>query len=298
MSEVRRTEWPTIWVLGATYVIWGLSTIWIATWSLPLAILVAGIAGAQHSSLQHEVLHGHPTRWTRLNEAMVFPALTVAIPYVRFRDSHLEHHRDSMLTDPYDDPETNFQDPVVWAKYPVWWRGVLRFNNTLAGRMLIGPLVAQFAFMCCDFKAIRAGDRSVLLGWIWHVPAVAAVLWWITSVSNMPVWAFLLAAYIALSILKIRTYLEHRAHDKARGRTVVIEDRGFLSLIFLNNNFHVVHHMHPRVAWYKLPTLYFKNPDRYLGCNDGYRYRNYSEIFAKYFLRAKDPVPHPLWPKP
>ena len=297
MSKLREIEWPTVALLIATYALWGAATVWIAEWSVTLAIILAALAGAQHSSLQHEVLHGHPTRWAWLNEVLVFPALSVAIPYIRFRDSHLEHHLDSNLTDPYDDPETNFQDPSVWDRLPVWWRATLRFNNTLAGRMLIGPMVAQYAFMCCDIRAIRSGDRAVLMGWLWHIPALGLVVWWILTVAAMPVWAFLLAAYMSLSILKIRTYLEHRAHDRVRGRTVVIEDRGLLALIFLNNNFHVVHHMHPRIAWYNLPKLYFSNPDRYLGRNDGYKYRSYSEIFAKYLFKAKDPVPHPLWPK-
>jgi len=297
MSSRGPIEWPTLGLLIATYVVWGVSTVWIAPFSLPLAIIIAAIAGAQHSSLQHEVLHGHPTPWKWLNEALVFPALTVAIPYLRFRDSHLEHHQDSNLTDPYDDPETNFQDPKVWNRLPRWWQGVLRVNNTLAGRMLIGPLVAQFVFVCCDIRSIRSGRKDVLLGWIWHIPALAVVFFWILAVAEMPVWAFLIAAYFSLSILKIRTYLEHRAHDRASGRTVVIEDRGPLSLIFLNNNFHVVHHMHPTVAWYNLPQIYFTNPERYLDRNDGYRYRNYAEIFARHFFRAKDPVPHPLWPK-
>ncbi|MDG1431231.1 MAG: fatty acid desaturase [Paracoccaceae bacterium] len=297
MSKLNRIEWPTVAMLAFTYLIWGVATVWVAQWSLPVAMIVVAIAGAQHSSLQHEVLHGHPTTSTWLNEAMVFPALTVAIPYIRFRDSHLAHHQDSILTDPYDDPESNFQDPAVWNSLPMWWKKVLGFNNTLAGRMLVGPIVAQIAFMFCDWRAIKSGDRAVLNGWLWHFPALALVLWWIVSVSAMPVWAFLIAAYVSLSILKIRTYLEHQAHDRASGRTVIIEDRGPLALIFLNNNLHIVHHMHPRVAWYRLPKLYFANPERYLSRNDGYRFRNYNEIFKKFLLRAKDPVPHPLWRK-
>ena len=39
------------------------------------------------------------------------------------------------------------------------------------------------------------------------------------------------------------------------------------------------------------------NRDDYLRRNDGYRYANYAEIFRRYFFKAKDPVPHPLWPK-
>ena len=98
------------------------------------------------------------------------------------------------------------------------------------------------------------------------------------------------------SLIKIRTFLEHRAHEAHRARTVVVEDRGPLSLLFLNNNFHVVHHCHPNVPWYDLPALYRGNRDHYLRRNEGYVYRSYAQIFARYLLRAKDPVPHPIWP--
>jgi len=292
-----RIELPTLALLFLTYVVWALATVWIAAWSVPLAILLVALSGAQHSSLQHEVLHGHPTRWRWLNEGLVFPSLTLLIPYIRFRDSHLEHHQDSILTDPYDDPESNYQDPVVWQALPRWWQAVLRVNNTLAGRIVLGPLVAQIAFMRGDYRAWKQGKAGILSAWLWHIPAVAVVIWWMAALSPMPIWAWLLATYISLSILKIRTYLEHQAHERARGRTVVIEDRGPLALIFLNNNFHVVHHMHPRVPWYQLPKLFRENRERYLSRNDGYYFRSYAQIFRRYLFKAKDPVPHPLWPK-
>lgn len=113
----------------------------------------------------------------------------------------------------------------------------------------------------------------------------------------MPVWAFVFCAYAALSILKIRTFLEHQAHERARGRTVIIEDRGPLSWIFLNNNLHVVHHMHPKMPWYRLPNLFRSNRDRYLSRNDGYYFASYGEVFRRYFWTRKDPVAHPLWRK-
>jgi fatty acid desaturase len=53
----------------------------------------------------------------------------------------------------------------------------------------------------------------------------------------------------------------------------------------------------PQVPWYDLPALYRGNRDHYLRRNEAYVYRNYAEIFRRYlFLRAKDPVPHPIWP--
>ena len=292
----HRVEWPTLAMLAFCYVGWGLATTWVTALWLPLGLLLTTGFIALHSSLSHEALHGHPFANRRLNEMLVFPCLGLFVPYLRFRDTHLAHHEDANLTDPYDDPETNFLDPYVWDDMPVWLQRVLIFNNTLLGRLIVGPSVGQVYFMRADWRAIKAGDRIVLRGWLWQIPAVTPVLAWVVW-APMPLWAYLIAAYAGLSVLKIRTFLEHRAHERASGRTVVIEDKGLLAWIFLNNNLHVVHHMHPKVAWYELPALYADNRDKYLTRNDGYRYRSYAEIFRHYFWSAKDPVPHPLWPK-
>lgn len=289
-----RVEWPTLGLLALCYATWVFGTTAASTLALPLGIVVTALAIALHSSLCHEVLHGHPFRSRPLNETLIFPCLCLVIPYVRFRDSHLAHHREEFLTDPYDDPEANYLDPAVWARLPRAVRLVLRLNNTLAGRMLIGPLVAQVTFLRADWQAIRTGHKAVRDAWLWHIPAVGLVLLWLWF-APMPVWAYLLAVWIGLAVLKIRTFLEHRAHERASGRTVVIEDRGPLALVFLNNNLHVVHHIHPEVPWYQLPTLYAARRDHYLRRNDGYVYRSYAEIFRAHFWRAKDPVPHPLW---
>ena len=117
MAE-QRFEWPTWAMLGLTYLVWGIGTTWAAELWLPLGMAMVMLGAAQHSSLTHEALHGHPTRYARVNEALVIPALSLLIPYARFRDLHLAHHNDSILTDPYDDPESNYLDPAVWAVQP------------------------------------------------------------------------------------------------------------------------------------------------------------------------------------
>ncbi|MBF9035472.1 fatty acid desaturase [Rhodobacterales bacterium HKCCE2091] len=289
-----RVEWPTVWLLAACYAAYALGITLLSVIWLPLGIAVTALAIALQSSLQHEVIHGHPLPSRKWSQLLVAPSLNLAIPYLRFRDTHLAHHQDATLTDPYDDPESNYLDPSEWARLPLAARLILKANNTLLGRLLLGPVIGQVTFMAADIAAIR--QPGVLRGWLWHlalcVPVVAIVV-----VAPMPVWAYLIAAYAGLSILKIRTFLEHQAHERARGRTVIIEDRGPLAFLFLNNNLHVVHHMHPRVPWYRLPRIYFANREKYLARNCGYRYRSYAEIFRRYLFKAKDPVPHPLWPE-
>jgi len=295
MSELRvpkpeAPEWGTFVLILGGYAAW--AGLLVAPLPLWLAGLLLVPVIALHSSLTHEVLHGHPFRSKPLNEALMALPLTLAIPYGRFRDLHLAHHLDARLTDPYDDPESNYLDPAVWAALPRWTRALYAVNNTLLGRILLGPAIGQIRFMAEDWRLRR--DREVWLAWALHLPGVAVVLW-LVALSPLPLWVYLLAAYAALGVLKIRTFLEHRAHEKSRARTVIIEDRGPLAFLFLNNNLHVVHHMNPGAPWHRLPALYRDGKARYRASNEHYVYRSYAEVFRRYFLTAKDPVPHPLF---
>ena len=295
MADRRQfVEWPTLALLVVCYAGWALSVFWLSALWLPLGLVATTIFIALHSSLTHEMIHGHPFRSSLANEIAGFPCLGVLIPYRRFRDLHLAHHRDESLTDPYDDPESNYLDPEVWAGLPRWIKRLLMFNNTLMGRILVGPAIGMFAFLRADGRAMRAGNHRVRLAWALQIPSVAIVLYAV-SWSTMPIAAYLVAAYFGYGIIKIRTYLEHRAHDHATGRTAIVEDRGPLAFLFLNNNLHVVHHLNPKVAWYDLPALYRSDKEKYRQLNDSYVYRSYAQIFREHFWRAKDPVPHPLW---
>ena len=298
MSEKHKNpvEWPTLLLVFACYVTWAVATTWLAALWLPAAMLVATLAMVMHSSLQHEVLHGHPFANRMMNEILVFLPIGLFYPYGRLRDLHLAHHRDEFLTDPYDDPETNFLDPAVWAGLSRLHRLILRANNTLLGRMIIGPARSVLALIRGDLRLMAAGDRAIWRDWILHGAGLVPVCYWMVHVP-MPAWAYILSAYAGLSILKIRTFLEHRAHERARGRSVVIEGGTILPFLFLNNNLHCVHHAKPQVAWYRLPAIYAAQRDEFLRRNDGYRYASYSEVFRRYLLKTKDPVPHPLWPK-
>ena len=289
-----RVEWPTVLLIAASYAVLGLGLFVLPRYGVGLSVLVLIAVIALQSSLQHEVLHGHPFARRWWGEVLVFASFNLFVPYLRFRDTHLAHHRDANLTDPYDDPETNYLDPSVWDRLPEWRRGLLNANNSLIGRMLLGPLIGQIAFMREDWRAIRAGDRVVLWGWLWHIPVTGAVIALVVA-APLPLWAYLLACYGGLAVLKIRTFLEHQAHERASGRSVIIEDRGPLAFLFLNNNLHVVHHMHPRLPWYRLPGLYRANRARYLTRNGGYAYASYAEVARRHLFRLKDPVPHPLY---
>lgn len=287
-------EWPTLWVLLACYTLWALATWFHQEIGSLLLLLITAPLVTLHSSLQHEALHGHPTRSAAANEALVFLPLGLLFPYRRFKMLHLRHHNDSQLTDPYDDPESFYYAIADWHRLPAWLQRILDFNNTFLGRFLVGPLVMFLGFLGRDLQLIGSGDRDVLRAWIHHAGGLALVLVWAIDVCGIPVWLYVLSAYLGLSILNVRTFAEHQAHELPGGRTVIIETSPIVGLLFLNNNLHYVHHQNPRVPWYKLPALYRSHRAAFLAANGSYSFKGYGEMIRRYLLRPKSPVPHPF----
>ena len=289
-----RFEGPTWAALFGCYFVWGLSIWQFEMWGL-WVLVPAALATALHSSLTHEVLHGHPTRNGLINEALIFPALGLFIPYRRFRDLHLKHHNDERLTDPYDDPESFYLPMSDWGECCVIRRSVLRINATLAGRLVIGPALALWAFWRTDAASIVRGDRAVIGAWIRHgIGLVPIVI--VLSAIGMPVWVYAICiAYPAMSLIMIRSFIEHRAADSAAHRTAIVDAHWFWRLLFLNNNYHAVHHGSPTVSWYRIPALWRTERDDVLDRNGAYFLPGYGAVFRQWGLRQREPMVHPIW---
>jgi fatty acid desaturase len=294
IAHGRRIEWPTVGLLTACYGIWG-TGVWLAATVTPWALVACALSVTLHGSLQHEALHGHPTRSAWANEALVFPALGLVFPYRRFRTLHLRHHNNDALTDPYDDPESFFYAMGHWVRLPRAVRLLLRVNNTLAGRLLLGPAISAVGFFGSEARRALRREPGVARAWAFHAGAVAAVYLFVSVLCGLPFWLYVIAAaFPGLSLLMLRTFAEHRASERVSARTAIIEDSGLLSLLFLNNNLHLVHHENPRVPWYGLPALYRSRREAFRQATQAYCFRGYGEIVRRYLFRSKQPVPHPF----
>ena len=289
-----REEWPTWTALAACYLVWAAAVVghealgW--TWLVPAILTVTF-----HSSLQHEMLHGHPTRSAAINQALVFPAVGLFIPYRRFRDLHLRHHNNARLTDPYDDPESWYLTEAGWAHTSTPMRTLLKANGTLAGRLLLGPAFSLFQFWNSELHLFRAGDKRVRNAWFLHVAGVAPVLA-ILVVADVDLLTYLLAvAYPGMSLLMIRTFIEHRAAEPVLERTAIVETGGFMSLLFLNNNLHAVHHRYPALAWHRLPDRWRREREVVLAENAGYHFPGgYLQVARQWMFTRREPLIHPF----
>ncbi|MEP3436743.1 MAG: fatty acid desaturase [Hoeflea sp.] len=287
-------EWRTLLLAGVCYAVWLLLTFgWV---ELPdtLRVLLLIPTITLHSSLQHEFLHGHPFRNQKLNDFLIAPPIGVLVPYLRFKSCHLTHHINENITDPYDDPESYYLDRDIWVSLPAWFQSALVANNTLVGRMTLGPALATIGFIRSEFVRIKAGDSNILTIWLRHFLAVALLFWLVSNYGSLPPLGYFFAAYFGMGLLMVRSFIEHQAVEKANQRSVIIESRGPLSLLFLNNNFHSVHHAYPSLAWYRIPEFFRENRSRFLRMNGGYRYESYWEVFRRFGFRPKEPVAWPI----
>jgi fatty acid desaturase len=298
-AQPRPVEWPTLGLIVLVYAVLG-SLVWfhaILPWWVLL--LVGSYFACLHTSLQHEVLHGHPTRKWWINEALVFLSPTLWLPYNRYRDTHLHHHNNQLLTDPEKDPESYYLLPDQWSESSVVKRWFFEVNQTLGGRMLIGPAVSIVRFWSEDVALAVRGERQRQKAWGLFALSCASVLAFV-MLCGMPVWQYvLLIAYPGISLALVRSYCEHQAAENVNHRTIIVECSKFWSLLFLNNNLHVAHHEKPALAWYLLPAYYRADRDLLIAQNNGYL-MSYATIFRRHFFSAKEPVAYPdtSWLKP
>lgn len=287
-------EWPTLLLIlfiyaGFLALTWFHATIpgWI-WW--PLAIWVSAWWG----SVQHEILHGHPTRIRWVNTALGTPPIWLWLPFEGYRRTHLIHHRDERLTDPLDDPESRYWTEDGWRELGPIGRALVSFQSMLAGRLLIGPAWSMIMFWREEWHRIRQNAPGARTIWAAHALLVALLLIWVTAICGLPFWKYCLAfVYGGTSLALVRSYAEHKARDHVDQRTAIVENSPVFALLFLNNNLHVVHHRWPGLAWYRLPALYRAHREAMLKANGGLVYDGYRDVFRRFFLRRHDQPIHP-----
>ncbi|QBR01286.1 fatty acid desaturase [Paraburkholderia pallida] len=300
-SLTARTEWPTWLLIAAVYGGWAATVLLVRahTLSLGAATPLLVVLCTLHMSMQHELLHGHPTRFAALNKLLGYPPLAIWFPYTLYRDTHLEHHRDEALTLPGLDPESNYVPAARWRRWPAWRRALWHARKRFVGRMVVGPPMSAAAVLAAAWRALRERDRRYAPMWLAHLLCVAALLAALDRWAGVPWWYYLLAvSWPALSLATIRSLYEHRAAPDPKAR-IVINEAGFvMRLLFLNNNYHLVHHDLPSLAWYCLPGAYRLRRDAYAVKSGHFVIRGgYRELLRLYAWRATDAPVHPYWPR-
>lgn len=283
-------EWPTVLLIVAFWC--ALTTTVVLADLVPtaLTIVLLPLLGGFYGSLQHEVIHRHPTSRQWLNRCLVVVPLSLFMPFDRYRQTHLQHHA-SDLTNPAEDPESYYVTAQEWRQSGSIGRLILVTNRTLVGRLTLGPGLGMGRYWRADLRLAHT-DRRVAVTWMWHGLGVAGIVAIIIA-SPLQLWVYLVGfVYGGLALTMLRSFAEH-CGDPTRERTAVVATGRFFSLLFLNNNLHIAHHDSPSTPWYELPTVGLELAIAERAHQGGTYYHGYRDVARQYGLHQFCQVVHP-----
>lgn len=286
-------EWPTWLLIASVYGFWLLA---VLAWTVPgpLSGVPLTVAACWFMSLQHELLHGHPTRSRTVNRLLGLMPLAVWYPYDLFREAHLAHHRDEKLTHPGLDPESNYVCAADYERLAPWLRPLWIAQRSVVGRVVLGPAMVIVPTWLDIVRKPWRGDFTQTRMWAQHLLLLAVLLWGLKRYAGIGALQYVLAVgYPALGLAMLRSFYEHRPATRPAHRVVVNEAGWFWRLLYLNNNYHAVHHETPGLAWFRIRARYRADREGVLARNGGFLVAGYGALMRRHAFR---PIDSPLYP--
>ena len=281
-------EWPTWVVIFLVYMLW-----WIVLDNheiIPFASVLLILILTFYGSLQHELIHGHPTNNQKINDLLACPPLGLWCPYLIYKYSHLTHHNNVNLTVPDSDPESYYVSEERWDGLSKWRQKLAIFNMTLFGRFILGPLWSFVFLRRQMLKSLRRSTLSDAFIWISHELLSLTMLLFIWFFFEVNILIYIGCTYIAQSLTLVRSFYEHRVANNPNHRSVIMKTSLPMRLLFLNNSYHLVHHENPRMSWHLLTKEYRDRLDYYNDLNGDFIESGYIKWFTTYLFK---PVTHP-----
>jgi len=251
MGEVA---WPTIVlgvVLGMSYVstvvlaFAGLLSLWLA---VPLVSLLVYLS----YTVLHDSVHGSITgsnqslRW--LNRALGYMAAwIVMIPLTAHRYEHMAHHRHA--NDEVNDPDFHvgqMRNSLPAAIAAALRASVRQFSYYAEHRWAIAP-TRQNVILCLEVAAALLPRLGAMAAGYWVEGLALFVVAWLIG---------------AIVLLYLFAYIVHRPQERV-GRyldtSTILLPRALhtpLTWLWMFQNYHSIHHLFPRVPFYKYAELF------------------------------------------
>lgn len=241
--------WPTVFLLAAVLglevaIWWAALTAAIPLWLGALLATVPSYAAftVAHEAA-HENIHGGDARFKRVNDLCGWiSSVFLFAPYEAFKVIHLTHH--AHTNDPDHDPDHWVVGASAlgiaarcWTILPHYysdylWGRTSKLQAARAGRAL--TIMATLGLVALFGVGVWAGLWLELLA-LWVLPAIFA------------------SGFLAL----VFDWLPHHPHDSQERfhdtRVLLVKP---LTLPLLWQNYHLIHHLYPRVPFYRYGTCF------------------------------------------
>ena len=178
-------------------------------------------------SLQHEIIHNHPTRSRRVNRAH---RRLAAGALAAVRD--LPHHPPPAPQRQPADRSAGRPGILLFHRRAMGGAGAARARAFARAIDAARPAVprarawAMTRFWAGEAATLARGNLRHAPIVLRHLIQVALVLAWVIGVCHMPFWLYFWAfVYAGTSLALIRSYAEHRAEAEVERRTAIVEEQ-------------------------------------------------------------------------
>jgi beta-carotene hydroxylase len=191
----------------------------------------------------HDATHRAVSRTRWVNEAIGrVSSLCLLSPFAAFRAMHLEHHKHT--NDPHRDPDHYSGRGAWWALPLRWVTQDLHYYLRIVGAWHSRP---------------RAERVEVVLSVAVFASLLGALTW--AGYGEAVLLAWVIPARLAIAALSFSfDYLPHVPHqtpaseDRFAATRILIAPS--LSVLFLFQNYHLIHHLYPGVPFYRYRAVY------------------------------------------
>ena len=277
LNPVHRTieisTFTAIYIAGALAVYFSASLNGVAVSAAVLTgIVMMGVAFNALGILIHEGLHGLLSRHAGLNHIIsFFCGLPLGMSATAYQVTHNNHHYELGNKPDYGTYKQHFRQPVL-----VWTAYMLQLLFGTVFYVLLIPFIA--------FAAGTPGDRLfIALEYLLIATAFTVI---ITSLTLQAIQLYWLYPILVMSVLSNLRGLGSHALGNVENiylSSRTIKASRLTAMLFLNENYHLEHHLFPRVPgynlrkvhlliWHRLPSALYSN--------------SYPEFLAGFFKAA------------
>ncbi|MFL6652951.1 MAG: fatty acid desaturase family protein [Sulfurifustaceae bacterium] len=232
----------------------------MSSWPLLLkipAVIVMGLLASNGLHvlgwLSHEGIHLSMVKSKTANMVLgAFAGSVFFFPSVGLGISHWPHHR---FTNEADDPDT-----AVLARFRGFWSRLFfariaanrKFTQNAVAVVLGKPMPKSYRlpFSQKQLAFYSALGFGFMLLWL-----IGYIVVGIYNLSYV-MYAFVLPYLLLIPTTGIRPYLEHGGTQPGEFKDSRSYTSWFYTILLFGNNYHLEHHLYPKVPGYKLPRVH------------------------------------------
>lgn len=228
-------------------------------WPVWLTVAMGAAVTFLMFSVLHESIHHAISTNTRVNTAFghlatPFVVAYASAPMVKF--IHIEHHRntnESMATDPdaWTECGPRWQLPLRWMTLDLWYTVFYLRRIRRRPRSEVLGAVGAFTVTWAAFAALIGAGYGMQLVILYLIPQRIGILflgWWFDYLPH-------------------HGLTDTQRENRYRATRVRVGAEWWMTPLFVYQNYHLVHHLHPSVPFYRYVRAWRRNETAYLDRN-------------------------------